>query len=466
MTVYNDPGAAILRSLDNTLNEVEQELGSVAEEAYDVAEDGEEFETPPPEQGLGDYALKDTGTGGGGAGMTIEDEVAMSTASARLASRYAPSATDWVGSRAGFENGIEQFDVALGNEGWLPNDIKKDVQPRLLALGYEVGQWGADGVIGGDTASAIKAFQASEMGMDPQDPRFGKLDEGTHEAIMSKPITIADLAGARAKGEKMRAAAAERKGADSVASMDVAPEVEADVSEALLEAAVPLSKLLTMFERDDQEQLVAVATAPIIRSDLPCSDGDPSVDGVVLGMNGFLPTDVLTDIYLPSIVDDADAYLQVRGKINGALKHVVMKAKEGDIDKKSLATIKQVWSEFQAANPEALYFVENASRVREQLRRTFSQKDYQMEVTTGEPTLGAEKARQFIEAVKVYKAAGSETDADMAWHAIEGMVRGEVVNSQLVAFVDGKLSRIPADELDADAVWDGMMGHVMAAIRE
>ena len=38
----------------------------------------------------------------------------------------------------------------------------KELQQRLIDLGYDLGKWGADGVFGPDTASAIRHFQARE----------------------------------------------------------------------------------------------------------------------------------------------------------------------------------------------------------------------------------------------------------------------------------------------------------------
>jgi len=54
----------------------------------------------------------------------------------------------------------------------------KELQETLISLGYSCGKWGADGDFGGDTETAVKAFQHDEgLIMD------GKYGPKTHEAL-------------------------------------------------------------------------------------------------------------------------------------------------------------------------------------------------------------------------------------------------------------------------------------------
>lgn len=46
-------------------------------------------------------------------------------------------------------------------KGYKGNDVKK-LQTDLMALGYSVGRWGADGTFGEDTKTAVKSFQRAK----------------------------------------------------------------------------------------------------------------------------------------------------------------------------------------------------------------------------------------------------------------------------------------------------------------
>lgn len=63
-------------------------------------------------------------------------------------------------------------------------------QQQLIALGYELGPEGADGLFGEQTAAALRSFQA-DHGL----PETGELDDATRSALDQAVPEVADAAG-------------------------------------------------------------------------------------------------------------------------------------------------------------------------------------------------------------------------------------------------------------------------------
>lgn len=75
----------------------------------------------------------------------------------------------------------------------------KEVQTRLLALGYELPRFGADGYYGTETEAALKEFQ-SEKGL----PQTGRIDFATEDALFgkAKPTSAANVVAKQPKASR------------------------------------------------------------------------------------------------------------------------------------------------------------------------------------------------------------------------------------------------------------------------
>jgi peptidoglycan hydrolase-like protein with peptidoglycan-binding domain len=114
------------------------------------------------------------------------DQVSRRTYSMSSASIYGYGRPRWElasnGDVSAVFSNISDRILRMGVSG----DDVKDLQQKLMKLGYDLGKWGADGDFGTDTYNAVKKFQA-EHGLDPVDGEVGPDTRKALESALNTP---------------------------------------------------------------------------------------------------------------------------------------------------------------------------------------------------------------------------------------------------------------------------------------
>jgi len=114
------------------------------------------------------------------------DQVCRRTYSVSSASIYGYGIPRWElasnGDMSVIFSDVSDRILRMGIKG----DDVKDLQQKLMTLGYDLGKWGADGDFGTDTYNAVKKFQA-EHSLNPVDGEVGPDTRKALEAAFNAP---------------------------------------------------------------------------------------------------------------------------------------------------------------------------------------------------------------------------------------------------------------------------------------